>query len=355
MSESAERIVLTDISSRAWEHPADRGALVALRKLRGFDTLLKRVSGFTSERTLRLLLLGSAVRVDTRQFPRLFRIYTQAATALDVEALPDLYVSANPFLNAATIGLERPVVVVNSAIVDSFDDDELRFILGHELGHVGSGHAVYQTLLMVLTALSSTLFAIPIGALGARAIMAALSEWARKAELSADRAGLLAGQDPDAALRVHMKLASGGHISELDIDAFLEQATEYSEDEDIRDLVLRALLVESMSHPFAVVRAGELRRWISSGEYHLVISGSYPRRTDDPSARLTDEAAAAAQSYQDLFARAESTIEKTVSDLASGVSRVGAWLSDRVTGTSRPKHSDGRYSFNDDDDQGPRW
>ena len=39
------RVVLTDISSRAWEHPADKGALVALRKLRGFDTLLKALDG----------------------------------------------------------------------------------------------------------------------------------------------------------------------------------------------------------------------------------------------------------------------------------------------------------------------
>lgn len=39
------RVVLTDISSRAWEHPADKGALVALRKLKGFDVLLKTMSG----------------------------------------------------------------------------------------------------------------------------------------------------------------------------------------------------------------------------------------------------------------------------------------------------------------------
>ena len=48
------RATLTDISSRAWEHPADRGALVALRKLKGFDTLLKAMSGLFNERAVRL-------------------------------------------------------------------------------------------------------------------------------------------------------------------------------------------------------------------------------------------------------------------------------------------------------------
>ena len=65
------RATLTGISSRAWEHPADQGALVALRKLKGFDTVLKAVSGLVNERAVRLVFLGSAVRVDERQFPQL--------------------------------------------------------------------------------------------------------------------------------------------------------------------------------------------------------------------------------------------------------------------------------------------
>lgn len=356
MAENAkERIVLTGISSRAWEHPADRGALVALRKLRGFDFVLKKISSFLSERAVRISLLGSAVKVDTRQFPRVFRLYNQAATALDVEDLPDLYVAANPFLNAMTVGLDRPVIVLNSGLIDLCDEDELRFILGHELGHVGSGHSLYHTMLLVLTQLSSTFLSIPFGFLGVRAILAALGEWSRKSELSADRAGLLACQDPDAALRVHMKLASGGHLSELDTQAFLEQAAEYSEDHDIRDLILRALMVESMSHPFAVVRAGELRSWISSGEYHLVMQGSYPRRADDASAKLSEDVVRAAASYQDQFARAEDTIATTFGDIADGVGSVGSWVGGLFKNATSPLRRQTRGDEPEDDRPGPVW
>ena len=97
-SETSGRTVLYGISSRAWEHPADRGALVALRKLKGFDMVVKRMSSFITERAVRLMLLGSAVRVDARQLPRLFRVYTEAATVLDVEQVPELYLVANPCL-----------------------------------------------------------------------------------------------------------------------------------------------------------------------------------------------------------------------------------------------------------------
>ena len=243
------RITLTDISSRAWEHPADRGALVALRKLKGFDTVLKALSGLFNERAVRLIFLGSAIRVDERQFSRLHRLLTEVAQTLDAPELPELYVSANPFPNALTIGMNKPFIVVNSALVDLLDDEEMRFILGHELGHAVSGHAVYQTLLQRLIQLSGVLNSIPVGGLGFRAIMAALMEWSRKAELSADRAGLLATQDPTTAFRVHMQVASGGHLDDLDTTSFFAQGAEYDGATDLRDSVLKLLLVEARSHP----------------------------------------------------------------------------------------------------------
>ena len=79
------RATLTDISSRAWEHPADRGALVALRKLKGFDTLLKAMSGLFNERAVRLVYLGSAVRADDRQFTRLHRLLSEVGWRLKAE------------------------------------------------------------------------------------------------------------------------------------------------------------------------------------------------------------------------------------------------------------------------------
>src|SRR4051812_49376855 len=72
------RAVLRNVSSRTWEHPADRGALVALRKLKGFDTVVKLLSGLINERAVRLLYLGSAIRVDDRQFPALQRALNDA-------------------------------------------------------------------------------------------------------------------------------------------------------------------------------------------------------------------------------------------------------------------------------------
>ena len=132
--------------------------------------------------------------------------------------------------------------------------------------------------------------------------MAALYEWQRKSELSADRAGLLATQDPAVAFRVHMKLACGsGDLSELDQTSFFAQGQEYLDSSDLRDSVLKLLLIEEQSHPFAVVRAAELRRWVDSGEYTQILGGAYPRRDDDASAKMSEAAKEAADSYTETF------------------------------------------------------
>jgi Zn-dependent protease with chaperone function len=299
---------------------------VALRRLRGFDTLVRKLSGLFNERAVRLMFLGSAIRVDERQFPRLHTMLADVATVLDVAEVPELYVSANPYPNAMTIGMDKAFIVVTSGMVDLLDDEEMRFVLGHELGHALSGHAVYQTMLQRLIRLSGVLTAIPLGGLGVRVIMAALMEWSRKAELSADRAGLLATQDPSVAFRVHMKTASGGHLEDLDPTSFFAQGAEYDASGDLRDSLVKLMLIEVQSHPFAVVRASELRRWVDSGQYTAVLGGTYPRRAEDADAKVSEAAQEAARSYAETFRQSQDAVTKLVRDASAAFGSVRDWM-----------------------------
>jgi Zn-dependent protease with chaperone function len=239
-----------------------------------------------------------------------------------------VYVVANPVLNAVTIGMNKPTIVLNSALVGLLDEDELRFVVAHELGHALSGHAVYQTLLQRLLVLSGVLGSIPLGGLGIRVIVAALFEWSRKAELSADRAGLLATQDPQVAFRVHMKLASGGHLEDLDTTSFFAQGTQYDESGDLRESLLRLMLVERAAHPFAVVRAKELRRWVDSGAYTAILAGTYPRRDEDADADLSAAVKEAAQSYTDSFRNTSDALGRFVHETAGMMGSVKGWFDD---------------------------
>nr|QZD57792.1 M48 family metallopeptidase [Glycomyces sp. TRM65418] len=312
-------VILRGISTRAWEHPADRGALVALRELRGFDILLRKMSGMVSERALRLSLMGSAIRVDRHQYARVHDAYLQVAAVLDATDLPELYITRNPDLGGMCIGIDKPVIVVNSGSLDVLDEAELKFLLAHELGHALSGHGLYRTLLMVLLRLTTSVAWIPVGVVGLRVITAALYEWSRKSELSADRAGALAVQDPAAAVRVMAKMAGGGDLSDVDTAAFLEQAKEFETGGDLRDSFLKLLLLEQRSHDFAVARAAALKTWIDDGEYREYLAGAYPKREDDKDASITAEARAAAKSYKDLFETSGDPLAKLLRKFREGL------------------------------------
>jgi Zn-dependent protease with chaperone function len=299
------RVTLTGISSRAWEHPADRGALTALRELRGFDDVVKAFFGMWNERGFRLQYLAGSIRVDHRQYPRVYQLFAEAAATLDVAELPDLFVTQAPVINGQAIGLDKPFIVITTAAVEKLDDEELRALLGHEIGHVRSGHALYKTIMMILTRWAANISWVPIGALALRGIIAAMLEWWRKAELSADRAGLLAGQDPAASTRLLMKLAGGGDLTQIDTAAFLEQAAEYESGGDLRDSIHKFGMTAWSTHPVPVARASELRKWVDSGEYARILGGDYPRRDSDGDASVTEDVKAAADSYRQTFSESQ--------------------------------------------------
>jgi Zn-dependent protease with chaperone function len=329
------RVRFPGISPRAYEHPADRSALVALRKLSGFDTALKVLAGAFRERSLRLVFLASAVRVGPTQFGEVHAIVQDAVKVLDLYDVPEVFVVQDPAVNAFTLGIDRPWIVVTSGALDLFDDAELRFVLGHECGHVLSGHAVYRTMLHQLMALAARVAWIPVGGWGLRAVVFALEEWQRAAELSGDRAGLLVGQDADAALRAHMKTAGGSRLRDMDAGAFLAQADDYAGTTQTRDSLAKLLNLMGRTHPFAVSRAGELRDWVVSGDYDRILSGQYPSRVDDRDTSVRDEVAATLRAYRDRAESSSDPLVKLLRDAAGGVSDAAGDLGDRLRGRFR--------------------
>ena len=309
------RKILTQIAPAAWEHPADRAALQALRSVPGFDEVVKKIVGFFGERGIRLLFQANAVRVGPTQFSKLNALYTDVLTTMDWEPRPELFVSQTPFVNAGAYGMERPFIVINSGALKLLDDDEMRALLGHELGHVMSGHALYHTILVLI--LNVSLGFLPfLAGIVLLPIQLALLEWFRKSELSSDRAGLLASQDPQASLRMFLKMAGGGEMKEMDLNAFLVQAKEYEETGGAMDRVFKILNTLGQSHPFNTLRAAELQRWIEAGHYDRVLRGEYTQRGPDAESRPIDkdineasdhymkEAKAAVQDVMDTAKRA---------------------------------------------------
>src|SRR5687767_905687 len=306
-----DTVKLTAITSRAWEHPADRAALNALRALPGFDEAVRRVMGFLGERGVRQLFLGSAVRVGENQRPGLNRLYSEVLETLDAPERWDLYVSQTPIANAMAVGFQRPFIVFHSGMMEILDEDERRAVLAHEVGHIMSGHPTYTTLAVIL--LTIGLANLPfLAGLALLPFELALLEWYRKSEFSADRAALLGTQDVRKAQSVNLKLAGGAELDDpIDLDTFLAQAREYETMAGPWDKVWQFINTVFRTHPFATVRAGELQRWIDSGAYERILAGEYSRRGED-GPPLTDDFKQAGHYYGDRAREAANTVGEMV-------------------------------------------
>ncbi|GAA2337701.1 M48 family metallopeptidase [Streptomyces cuspidosporus] len=335
-----ERRRFPGISSRAYEHPADRSALVALRKLTGFDTVFKALSGLLPERSLRLLYLSDSVRVSDRQFAHLNDMLRDACYILDLDKVPAMYVTQDPRPNAMCIGMDEPIIVMTTGLVELLDEEEMRAVVGHEVGHALSGHSVYRTILLFLTNLALKVAWIPLGNVAVMAVVTALREWFRKSELSADRAGLLVGQDLRASMRGLMKLAGGHHLHEMNVDAFLEQAEEYEAGGDLRDSVLKILNMLPRSHPFTTVRAAELKRWAAGRDYQRIMDGHYPRRDEDRNTSVSDSFRESANHYAESVRASKDPLMAFVRDVAGGAGDLGSKLREKFTGGGGAAPSD---------------
>jgi Zn-dependent protease with chaperone function len=305
----ADRKVLTQISPTAWEHPADRAALQTLRAIPGFDEVVRKVASFIGERGVRLLFAGNAVRVGPRQRPKLNALYNEVLETMDWPPGNELYVTQTPAVNAMAVGFDKPFIVINSGLLGLLDREEQRTILGHELGHIMSGHATYTTMAILLLWFGRQNLPFLAG-MAMLPVELALLEWYRKSELSSDRAGLLAGQDPTAAMMAELKMAGGKPRSmsdegigidddEINLDEFLVQAEEYETGGTAIDSLFKFLNVAFRTHPFHTVRAAQLHRWVRSGEYHRILEGDYPRRGSEPDRPLRQDYAEAGSYYGD--------------------------------------------------------
>ena len=317
----ADRKILTDIASPSWEHPADRAALNTLRAIPGFDDIVRKVASFFGEKGLRQLFLANAVRVGPTQRPKLDQLLTDVLGTLDWAQRPQLYVTQSPVLNAAAVGFDKPFIVVNSAALEHLDDDELRVILAHEVGHIMSGHVLYRTIAMIIMYVG--LRGLPfLAAAMLLPFQLALLEWYRKSELSSDRAALLGVQDKRAVMMTFLKLAGGRDYGDtIDLDDFIKQAGEYETQGDLWDRVWQVINTVFRDHPFNTVRAGELQRWIDSGAYEKALAGEYVTRADqraksnvagdatEAAGYYSEQARAAMSRLGDIFGRAKDAFD----------------------------------------------
>ncbi|HWR11819.1 MAG TPA: M48 family metallopeptidase [Rectinemataceae bacterium] len=318
---------LYGIDPKSWEHPADKAALSAVRQLKGIDELVKIVLSATTERSLKLIHLASSVKVTEKQFPKLNAMLNDIVDTFDWDYRPDMFVTQSPFLNAGVLGVKEPFILINSSVLRNFEENEIAAIIAHEMGHIMSGHALYKTLIWILTTISLSF--LPGGELAVNAIMAVLAEWDRKSELTADRAEILATQDEMPSCNVLMKMAGAEDLSQVNLNEFFLQAKEYEDQKTVLDSIHKILNQVWQSHPFPVIRLQELKSWTSSGQYQRILDGEYPRKGESK-ASAQDDLKEAADFYRDSLKKSDDPIFKFMNAVGEGIEKTASDFGDRI-------------------------
>lgn len=214
-------------------------------------------------------LLGTAIKVGPKQFPRVWHMTKSCADTLGIP-MPQVYVQGRfDHVNAFTYGTDKEaIIVIHSVTVDLFTDDELKFVIGHECGHVQNGHVVYLTALETVRRMAEAFLGVFM-----QPALIAMRGWSRAAEITCDRAGLLCCKNLDVAQHSFLKMVAGSKrlYEELNVEQYLDQMREG------REGIGRAAEL-TKTHPYIPKRIEALRLFAESELYrkHVGLPGGSP-------------------------------------------------------------------------------
>ena len=282
--------ILYGLDPQEYEHPLDREALNALQKISGIQAIFQKFEGSTLEKALILQHKGEKLKVNEKNFKKLYQLFLKGCEILDFDEPPDLYTSWEYQLNACAFGVEKPSIFISSGCIDILDDSALSFIIGHELAHIKSGHMFYYMLAQRFLPFILANIPIPnipiLGGVLVETIKYPLYNWKRMTELTCDRGGLLCCQNNESAFKALIALA-GVPLKYQDedfVNSFIEQSRIFIEDDfEPTDKIIKKLSqtysfdhffkygqTVPRSHPLPMLRIGKLNEWIESGKYDEV-------------------------------------------------------------------------------------
>lgn len=266
----ALRTVLKGINLDEILHPQDKTTLDKLKKVPGFKSIVDKTVGNIMEKYAAIEYSAEGINVNEKSLPTVYKQLKEACRILDVQKIPDCSTDWDYDVCTFTVGERKPRIVIQSGTIDLLTEDELYFMLGHEIGHIKCGHKSYHMFTEAMY--------MPIANSGLSIWMSLLKmpmlNWYRVSDFSADRMGLLCCQDINVVLKTMIKMAGlpKKYYEQIHVNSFLQQAVDFNQKySGVMDSVIKYLSINAASMPWLVLRAGELYSWYQSGEYDSVI------------------------------------------------------------------------------------
>lgn len=215
------------------------------------------------------VMLATGLRVDNQDVP-MAQIVKECAKTLEIEVPYTLISSSVSGLNAITVGTDNSVyIAISSLLQRMFSEDEVKFVVGHECGHIALGHTMYHT---IVSTMSNFAEMIPIvGPVVYKLAAWPLKAWSRRSEISADRAGLLCCGDVRVACKALLRLEAGfASVENFDVDTYISNTAN-----QLQNSQLGYLGELTADHPILSKRMEALMVFANSEKYYR-ITGKTP-------------------------------------------------------------------------------
>ena len=267
------RTIIRKLNIASLLHPEDKSTMDTLKKIPGFKKIVDKTVVNIMERYAAIEYISDGINVSEQSQPAVYKQLREACRILNVTDIPNCSTDWDYNIAVFSVGEKHPRIVVQSGTVDLLNEDELLFLLGHELGHLMCGHKTYH---MLVEAMYNTILDSELGILK-NIIRMPLLNWYRISDFTADRIGLLCCQDIDIALRAMIKMAGlpKKYYEQIDMQSFIQQAIDFHNNySNSLDSVIKYLSINAASMPWLVVRAGELYAWYKSGAYTRILNNN---------------------------------------------------------------------------------
>lgn len=267
------RVKLKGLCAKDFYHPEDERGLRRMDAIPGIRKFLAEIISDLREKFTSIEMYGDGLNVSRESYGELYSLLEESSRILDHSKVPDFSLSWSYDISMGTEGAKMPRITALSGAIDLLEDEELMFLLGHELGHIIAGHKPYHNLL--ITFYTPLMKMVPNADLWLSVLRPMLLQWYRTSDYTADRAGLLVCQDINVALRTMVKMSGipKKYYDKIKPESFLQQAVDFErKNQGLADGLIQNLSINTACAPWMVVRAAKLYQWYKSGEYTEIIN-----------------------------------------------------------------------------------
>lgn len=266
-------VILKGLTPQIFYHPDDLKGLKRLETVPGVKKFIADTISNLREKFTSIEMYGDGINITEDGYPELYNILTSVVQTLDRDMIPDFSMTWAYDISMGTEGAKSPKITVLSGAVDLLEDEELSFLIGHEIGHIMAGHKPFHNLLITLY--TPLMKMVPNAEIWMSLLRPMLLQWYRTSDYTADRAGLLACQDINVALMTMIKMSGipKKFYNRINTDSILKQAIEFErKNQNLVEELIQNLSINTACAPWMVVRAAKLYQWYKSGAYSEIIN-----------------------------------------------------------------------------------